>query len=54
MNTHLKELLAQTIHLLSLEMRLDYNSEEFLEVMQEEIGLNEEEIEEILDMVDGL
>ena len=49
-----KELLAMSILSLSQKMKKDYESDAFLDILKEDIGFSEEEIEDIIEVMDEL
>lgn len=49
-----RELLAMSIILLSQKMKKDYTSEFFAEILKEEIGFDDDEIEDIIEVMDEL
>ena len=53
MEERLKEMLASTIYLLSQKMKKDYMNEDFLEYLKEEIGIEDEEIDEMIEIIDS-
>lgn len=48
------ELLANTVLLLSKKMKKDYASEEFIDILKEDIGFDDEDIEEIIEVIDSI
>lgn len=49
-----KELLANSLLLLSQKVKKDYDSNAFVEILKEDIGFDEEEIEDIIETMDEL
>ena len=49
-----KELLANSLLLLSQKVKKDYDSNAFAEILKEDIGFDEEEIEDIIETMDEL
>ena len=49
-----KELLANSLLLLSQKVKKDYDSDAFAEILKEDIGFDEEEIEDIIETMDEL
>ena len=49
-----KELLANSLLLLSQKVKKDYDSDAFVEILKEDIGFDEEEIEDIIETMDEL
>lgn len=49
-----RELLAMSILLLSQKIKKDYTSDSFIELLKEEIGFDDIEIEDIIEIIDEL
>ncbi len=54
MEDRYKELLASSLILLSEKMKKDYESEKFKNVLNEELGMDDDEIEDIIEVMNEL
>lgn len=54
MEDRYKELLASTLILLSEKMKKDYESEKFKDIIREELGMDDDEIEDMIEVMNEL
>ena len=54
MEDRYKELLASSLLLLSEKLKKDYESDKFKEILHEELGMDEDEIEDIIEVMNEL